>query len=172
MNNVSYYFYSFYDFASISFLKILHRLGYLFSNWLFMYVNFKKFNTMKNLFLLPFFLLLLSTAHAQDKFRADFNHVAFFDPDTQSWSDWQTVEHTLVFNYNENKDIVHFTSKGEVFTYRNLGSLNEGTSKGNHYQIINALDDEGNYIKIQLYDDSKIGLKIIMGNLMVQFAKL
>ena len=56
--------------------------------------------------------------------------------------------------------------------YRNMGNLEDDyTTSGKHYQIIEALDDQGNEIRIQLFDDPSIGMKIINGEFMVQFAK-
>jgi hypothetical protein len=53
-----------------------------------------------------------------------------------------------------------------------MGNLEDDyTTSGKHYQIIEALDDQGNEIKIQLFDDPSIGMKIINGEFMVQFAK-
>lgn len=120
-----------------------------------------------------FILLFIGfSATAQDQFRADFNYVTFYDPDTKNWADWETASHTLVFNINANKDIKHYTAQGEVLIYRNMGNLEEDyTASGKHYQIIEALDDQGNEIKIQLFDDPSIGMKIINGEFMVQFAK-
>lgn len=120
-----------------------------------------------------FILLFIGfSATAQDQFRADFNYVTFYDPDTKTWADWETASHTLVFNINANKDIKHYTAQGEVLIYRNMGNLEEDyTASGKHYQIIEALDDQGNEIKIQLFDDPSIGMKIINGEFMVQFAK-
>ena len=126
---------------------------------------------MKTITLLALLFIGLN-ASAQDQFRADFNHVTFYDPETTTWSEWETASHTLVFNINANKDIKHYTAKGEVLIYRNMGNLEEDyTASGKHYQIIEALDDQGNEIRIQLFDDSSIGMKIINGEFMVQFAK-
>lgn len=123
--------------------------------------------------LLTFSLTILSVGFgkAQDKFRADFNLICFFDSDTKTWSEWESAEHTLIFNYNENKDIAHFTAKGQTITYRNVGNKDEGYTNGNHYQMIDAIDDEGNYIRIQLFDDPEIGMKLIWGENMIQFSK-
>lgn len=126
---------------------------------------------MKTITLLALLFIGLN-ASAQDQFRADFNHVTFYDPETTTWSEWETASHTLVFNINANKDIKHYTAKGEVLIYRNMGNLEEDyTASGKHYQIIEALDDQGNEIRIQLFDDPSIGMKIINGEFMVQFAK-
>ena len=121
-----------------------------------------------------FFTLLIAglSVSAQEQFRVDFNYVTFYDPDSKTWSDWETATHTVVFNINQNKDIKHYTAKGEVLIYRNLGNREEDyTSSGKHYQIIEALDDQGNEIRIQLFDDPNIGMKIMNGQFMVQFAR-
>ena len=115
--------------------------------------------------------LSIGFGKAQNKFRADFNLICFFDSETNSWSEWENAEHTLVFNINSNQDIIHFTAKGETITYRNIGNKDDGYTNGNHYQIVDAIDDEGNYIRIQLFDDPAIGMKLILGNNMIQFSK-
>jgi hypothetical protein len=125
----------------------------------------------KLLFTLALTLLSIGFGNAQDKFRADYNYVCFYDPDTKSWSDWEPAEHTIVFNYNANNDIVHFTAKGEMVTYRNTGIKDEGYTNGNHYQTLDLIDEDGDFIRIQLFDDQSIGMKLIWGNYMIQFSK-
>lgn len=125
----------------------------------------------KILFTLALTILTVGFGKAQDKFRADYNYICFYDSDTKTWSEWESAEHTLIFNYNENKDIAHFTAKGQTITYRNIGNKDEGYTNGNHYQIIDAIDDDGNYIRIQLFDDPEIGMKLIWGENMIQFSK-
>jgi hypothetical protein len=125
----------------------------------------------KILFTLVLTLLSIGFGKAQNKFRADYNYVCFYDPDTKSWSDWEPAEHTLVFNYNQNNDIAHFTAKGKMLTYRNIGNKDEGYSDGEHYQIIDVIDEDGNFIRIQIFDNQSIGMKIMWGNHMIQFSK-
>ena len=124
--------------------------------------------------LLTFALTILSVGFgkAQDKFRADYNYICFYDSDTKTWSEWTPAEHTLIFNYNSNNDIVHFTAKGEMITYRNVGNKDEGYTNGKHYQILDLIDEDGNFIRIQLFDDQSIGMKLMWGNQMVQFSKV
>ncbi len=126
----------------------------------------------KLLFTLAITFLSIGFGKAQDKFRADYNYICFYDSDTKSWSDWTPAEHTLIFNYNTNNDIVHFTAKGEMITYRNTGSKDEGDTDGNHYQTLELIDEDGNFIRIQLFDDPTIGMKIIWEDQMIQFAKV
>ena len=40
------------------------------------------------------------------------------------------------------------------------------------YQIISAVDDDGDRFLFQVFDDIKIGIKMIYGDVMMQFAKL
>ena len=126
----------------------------------------------KLLFTLALTFLSIGFGKAQDKFRADYNYICFYDSDTESWSEWTPAEHTLVFNYNANNDIVHFTAKGEMITYRNTGSKDEGDTDGNHYQTLELIDEDGNFIRIQLFDDTAIGMKLIFGDDMLQFSKV
>ena len=126
----------------------------------------------KLLFTLALTFLSIGFGKAQDKFRADYNYICFYDSDTESWSEWTPAEHTLVFNYNANNDIVHFTAKGEMISYRNTGNKDEGYTNGNHYQILDLIDEDGNYIQIQLFDDTAIGMKLIFGDDMLQFSKV
>ena len=125
----------------------------------------------KLLFTLAFTFLSIGFSKAQDKFRADFNLVAFYESETGKWSEWETAEHTFVFNCNANKDVFQYTAQGKTIIYRNIGKLNESYANGNHYQIIDAIDDNGHEVSIQLFDDPNIGIKIIYGNFMIQFAK-
>ena len=125
----------------------------------------------KLLFTLAITFLSIGFTKAQDKFRADFNLVAFYNSETDSWSEWEYAEHTLVFNYNSNKDVVHYTANGQIITYRNMGNKDDGYTNGNHYQIIDVIDDEGNYIQIQLFDNAEIGMKLILGKQLIQFSK-
>ena len=125
----------------------------------------------KLLFTLALTFLSIGFGKAQDKFRNDYNLVSFYDYETKTWSDWEHAEHTLVFNYNSNMDIAHFMPNGKALTYRNIGNKEEGYTNGNHYQILNVIDDKGYYLQIQLFDDPSIGMKIILGQSMVQFSK-
>jgi hypothetical protein len=128
---------------------------------------------MKNLLLFTLFIISsFSFSFAQDQFRRDYDLITFYDPETGEWGDWQAATHTLVFNINDNMDIKHYTPKGEVIIYRNMGGLEDGyTKSGEHYQMLRILDDEGDEMLIQLFDNPDIGMKLIMGQYMIQFAK-
>jgi hypothetical protein len=128
---------------------------------------------MKKTILFASFMLLVSFyMEAQNQFRKDFNYVAFFDAETKTWSDWEQAEHTFVFNINDNQDIRHYTAKGEIIVYRNMGNKQVGDTKdGEHYQILDLLDDTGNELSLKLFDNPEIGVLLINAPYMVQFAK-
>lgn len=128
---------------------------------------------MKKILLFASFMLLVSFyMDAQNQFRRDFNNVAFYDAETKTWSEWEQAEHTLVFNINENRDVRHYTAKGEIIVYRNMGNKQEGdTNEGEHYQILDMLDDVGNELKLKLFDNPEIGILLINAPYMIQFAK-
>ena len=110
---------------------------------------------MKNLLLFTLFIFTCSFSFAQNQFRRDYDLITFYDPETKEWGDWQVATHTLVFNINEN-----------------MGGHEDGyTTSGEHYQMLRILDDEGDEMLIQLFDNPDIGMKLIMGQYMIQFAK-
>lgn len=127
---------------------------------------------MKNLISTLFLFVLCGYVNAQnDQFRADFNHVALMLNSDKDWSEWFDAQNTFVFNSNENNDIIHYRANGDVLIYRNLGGLiSDFTDTGEHYQILNMLDEDGNQISFQLFDDISIGVKLITSEGMVQFS--
>lgn len=128
----------------------------------------------KQILILMFMLFTTTIAFSQEKFRVDYDYVAIFDPDTETWSDWQEGDNTFVININERGDIAHLKANGDNVIYKKLSGVEEGyTTEGNHhYQIISALDDDGDVFRFQIFDDKSIGLKMMWGAFMVQFADL
>jgi hypothetical protein len=107
------------------------------------------------------------------KFRVDMNYVAIYDNESEKWSDWKEGYNTFIINANSNKDIIHIKASGVEVNYRRTSQNVERkyTSEGKGYQIINAIDDDGDRFQFQVFDDIKIGIKMIYGNVMIQFAK-
>ena len=58
-----------------------------------------------------------------ETFRRDYNHVAFYDPENQKWSEWQKAENTFVLNFNENADIAHYMANGEMVVYKKVSNI-------------------------------------------------
>jgi len=115
-----------------------------------------------------------TTSSSGEKFRNDYNYISVYDPKTETWGDWEAGDNTFVININEKGDIAHLKANGETVIYKKLSGVEEGyTEKGNkHYQIIEALDEDGDVFIFQLFEDSSIGLKMIWGSFMIQFVKM
>ena len=106
------------------------------------------------------------------KFRVDYQYMSLYDGEKEEWSEWIEKENTFVININDNGDIAHFLPSGKVVTYKKISGVEDETTKdGKHYQIIKALDENGDIFRFQLFDDDEIGLKMMYGNVMIQFAK-
>jgi hypothetical protein len=88
------------------------------------------------------------------------------------WSEWFDAQNTFVINSNDNNDIIHYRGDGQVVIYRNLGGLETlYTKSGERYQIINVLDEDGNPMDFQLFDNLSIGVKLIKDGMAIQFAQ-
>lgn len=106
------------------------------------------------------------------RFRMDYNYIAFYDPEEGEWSEWDKVDNTFVFNINENGDIAHIRANGKTIIYKKLTGVEKSkTDDGEEYQIMNALDEDGNVFRLQIFDNPSVGLKMMYGDIMVQFAK-
>ncbi len=114
-----------------------------------------------------------STTSSSGKFRVDMNYVAIYNSSKEEWSEWEKGYNTFVINANENKDIIHILPSGKEVNYRRISQNVErhATSDGKEYQIINCLDDNGDKFQFQVFDDYKIGIKMIYGSGIIQFAK-
>ena len=107
-----------------------------------------------------------------ETFRRDYNIFTIYDNSTEEWGDWQAGDNTFVLNYGSNNDIAHYHGNGELVVYKRITGIEEGyTSSGDHYQILTALDGDGLRFKFQFFDDISKGLKLIYGDVMIQFAK-
>ena len=70
------------------------------------------------------------------------------------------------------KKIILFASFMLLVVYRNMGNKQVGDTKdGEHYQILDLLDDTGNELSLKLFDNPEIGVLLINAPYMVQFAK-
>lgn len=121
------------------------------------------------------FIVLLFTIGSvigQEKFRIDYSKVTIYDRDTKTWSDWENGDNTFVFNFNERGDIVHLMANGETSLYKRLSDIEKDYTEPERepYQILSALDEDGDVFMLQLFDDPGIGLKMIWEDFIIQFA--
>ena len=124
--------------------------------------------------LMTIFLISIGfCSFSQEKFRLDYNIVAKYDPDTETWGNWEKGDNTFVININSRGDIAHYPSNGKMVTYRKVSGTVEGYTpkEHKHYQFITALDEKGNEFRFQLFDDKSVGLKLMLGSYMFQFAE-
>ena len=114
-----------------------------------------------------------SNTAEDNKFRIDYSFVAYYNMKTDKWSDWIASENTFVVNINKQGDITRLKENGEIVIYKRLSKKIEEdvTKNGEHYQLIKALDEDGDIFSFQIFDDSAVGLKMIYGNLIIQFSK-
>lgn len=129
---------------------------------------------MKNTLVIFLILYAAINAKAQEKFRVDYNYIAVYDPQSETWGDWQMGDNTFVINVNNRGDIAHLKANGETVIYKRLSGVEEGYTNegGHHYQIMSALDDEGDVFRFQLFDEKSIGLKMMWGAFMIQFVEM
>jgi hypothetical protein len=107
-----------------------------------------------------------------ERFRVDYNHVSIFDMETENWGDWQEGDNTFVINYNDNGDIAHYLANGDFVLYKKISGVEEDyTDSGEPYQVVTALDENGYRFRFQIFNDPKIGLKLIYSDVMIQFAR-
>lgn len=110
------------------------------------------------------------TSKSTDQFRRDYSYISIYDPATESWGEMQEGSNTFVFNCNDNGDVKHYQANGEMTLYRRVSNIiQDKTNNDKGYQYMNVLNDKGYEIGLQLFDDPNVGLKLIIGNLMVQF---
>lgn len=107
------------------------------------------------------------------KFRVDYDVIAIYDAENDSWSDWKKGNNSFIVNVNANGDIMHIKHNGEKVTYRMIADAERGvTDKGETYQMIKALDKAGRTFTFQIFDEPTLGCKFIYQNVIIQFAKL
>jgi hypothetical protein len=128
---------------------------------------------MKAILILMTLVTFTRGAFSQDEnkqFRVDCDLVAILPGIDSEWSEWFDANNTFVINANENKDIIHHRGDGETLVYRNLGGLETlYTQSGERYQIINVLDEDGNPMDFQLFDNPSIGVKLRKEDMAIQF---
>lgn len=127
---------------------------------------------MKKLLLIILSVVFIAfNSYSQDNFRRDYTYVSIYQDGV--WSESNEGDNTFVFNANERNDIIHYTNSGKKYLYRKLSGIEEGYTEDDNrykYQLVMVLDDDGNEIILQLFDDDDIGLKLILSeDLMIQF---
>ena len=106
---------------------------------------------MKKLLLGALLLLSIST-FAQDAFVKKYT--AYITMEKEVLQPWVQSEITVVFNANHVRDIVFYFPNNTTRTLHQITGAKEGkTSNGEGYQVIDCIDQNGDNITLQLFDD-------------------
>ena len=83
---------------------------------------------------------------------------------------WERVDVTVVFNPKKVRDIVIYYSTGNTLTLHQIGGATNGkTEDGQGYQIVECIDQDGEKVAIQLFDDDTCMRVLIAKGYMVEF---
>jgi hypothetical protein len=127
---------------------------------------------MKTIITLLFLCFSLTLTAQNDKFRLDYDLVAFNFLDGENWTDYKQGTNIFIVNINSNGDILHIRADQQKVIYTRLSKdIEQGESSGEPYQWVEYLDEEGNIFIFQLFNNPQIGLKFIYTDYIIQFAK-
>jgi hypothetical protein len=119
--------------------------------------------------LLIFSLVLLSMCtFAQETFVKKYTSMISKKDDVLQ--PWQKTDVTVVFNPKGVRDIVIYYSNGNKLTLHQVGGATEGkTEDGQGYQIVSCIDQDGESVAVQLFDDDTCMRVLIAKGYMVEF---
>ena len=84
--------------------------------------------------------------------------------------EWQSADITVVFNANGVRDIVFYYPNGTVKTLHQITSMTKDVTKnGDAYQIVECLDESGDRMAVQLFDDGTCLRVIVAKGYYVEF---
>jgi hypothetical protein len=99
-------------------------------------------------------LLLLSSfvCFAQEAFVKKYTSMISVSNDVKG--EWQRTDLTVVFNPKGISDIVFYYPNGSQRTFHQITNPEKNkTTSGDTYQIVECLDESGERVAIQLFDD-------------------
>lgn len=117
-------------------------------------------------------LLLLSSfmCIAQETFVKKYTSLISVSDNVKG--EWQATDMTVVFNPKGVKDIVFYYPNGNIRTFHQIvGMTKDTTTNGDAYQIIECLDESGDRVAIQLFDDDTCLRVIIDKGWFIEFHK-
>lgn len=117
-------------------------------------------------------LLLLSSfmCIAQETFVKKYTSLISINNNVKG--EWQSADITVVFNANGVRDIVFYYPNGNTRTFHQIVSMTKNTTtNGDSYQIIECLDESGDRVAIQLFEDDTCLRVIVAKGYYVEFHK-
>jgi len=125
---------------------------------------------MKKLLLITLFLLSSVICLAQETFVKKYTSSIAVNNNVKG--EWQSADITVVFNANGVRDIVFYYPNGNTRTFHQIvGMTKDVTTNGDAYQIVEGLDESGDRVAIQLFDDDTCLRVIIAKGYYVEFHK-
>jgi hypothetical protein len=86
--------------------------------------------------------------------------------------EWQSTDMTVVFNPKGVTDIVFYYPNGSIRTFHQITDMTKNvTTNGDAYQIVECLDESGDRVAIQLFDDDTCLRVIIDKGWFIEFHK-
>ena len=83
---------------------------------------------------------------------------------------WEKVDITVVFNPKKVRDVVIYYPTGTTLILHQVsGARNGKTKAGDGYQIVKCIDEQGETVAIQLFDDDTCMRVLIADGYMVEF---
>ena len=128
---------------------------------------------MKKLLLSIFFSVIVNTLYSQNesKLRLDYNTFTFYDRETETWSEWTKGNNTFITNCNDNGDICHITPNGKSLMYKKLSAFEvKYLADGAKYRVCIAVNENGDDIIIQIFDNIGLGIIITSKSQKSQFS--
>ena len=115
-------------------------------------------------FIIISFLFCVNLCSAQDTFVKKYT--SYITKTNDKLSEWEDTDLTVVFNEkNTNNVVLYYPSKTK--TLYKIGNIEKDkTTKGEEYQIIECVDDDGNKLSLQLFADV---MRILFHNGFIEF---
>ena len=102
--------------------------------------------------LLTLFLLSSFICIAQEAFAKKYTSLISMSNGVKG--EWEKTDITVVFNPGGVTDIMFYYPSGYTRTFHQITSPEKNkTTNGDEYQIVQCLDESGNRVAIQLFDD-------------------
>jgi hypothetical protein len=118
--------------------------------------------------LLGLILLLSVQLHAQEQFAKSYNSMVSMKKYVKS--EWTSVDLTVVFNENGKKNIKFYYSGGKVMKFHQISDVYEDkTTAGEGYQSIECIDQDGDKVILQLFNDDTCLRVLICPGTFVEF---
>ena len=125
---------------------------------------------MKKLLLGALLLLSSYTCIAQETFVKKYTSLIAVNNNVKG--EWQSADITVVFNADGVRDIVFYYPNGNTRTFHQIVSMTKNTTtNGDAYQIVECLDESGNRVAIQLFEDDTCLRVIVAKGYYIEFHK-